>query len=67
MSVHKPRRAGAPAFPKRRPELRLVKNPDERPRPELDPGLKEILDDMNRRHRVRRERAEREPGGKDAA
>lgn len=57
------RRAGAPAFPKREPKLRLVKNPDERPRPEPDSDLKAIIEDMNRR----RERAEREPGGKDAA
>ena len=67
MNANKPRRAGAPAFPKQGPKLRLVKNPDERPRPEPDSELKAILNDMNRRYLVRRERAEREPDGKDAA
>jgi hypothetical protein len=67
VSAEKPRKASAPAFPKQRPELRLVENPDERPRPELDPDLKATLDDMNRRYRVQRERIEREPDGKDAA
>jgi hypothetical protein len=32
------RRAGAPAFPRLEPKLRLVKNSDERPRPEAGPG-----------------------------
>lgn len=64
MSANKPRRADAPAFPKQGPKLRLVKNTDERPRPEPDSDLKAIIEDVNRRHR---ERAEREPGGKDAA
>ena len=67
MSANKLRKAGAPAFPKRRPELRLVKTPDERPRPEPDSELRAILDDMNRRYRVQRERIEHEPDGKDAA
>jgi hypothetical protein len=67
VSANKSRKAGAPAFPKRRPELRLVKNPDERPRPELDSELKAILDDMKRRYRERRGQAERNPGDKDAA
>lgn len=67
MSADRPRRAGTPAFPERRPELRLVKSPDERPRPEPDPELKAILDDMRRRYRVSRERDGRDPGGKDAA
>lgn len=62
MSANKPRRAGAPAFPKRGPRLRLVKNPDERPRPEPDPELRVMLDDMKSRHS-----AQRDPGGKDAA
>lgn len=62
MSASKPRKAGAPAFPKNGPKLRLVKSTDERPRPEPDPELRAILDDMKRRGRV-----EREPGGKDAA
>jgi hypothetical protein len=67
VSANKPRRAGAPAFPKRRPELRLVKSPDKRPRPEPDSELKAILDDMKRRHGVRGGRAERNPDNKDAA
>jgi hypothetical protein len=67
VSANKMRRAGAPAFPKQEPKLRLVKNPGERPRPELDSEVRAILNDMNRRYRVQRERAEREPDGKDAA
>lgn len=67
MSANKTRRAGAPAFPKQEPKLRLVKNTDERPRPEPDSEMKAILNDRNRRYRVQRERADRESGGKDAA
>lgn len=67
MIADKPRRAGAPAFPKQEPKLRLVKSPDERPRPEPDPELKAMLDDMRRRYRVSRERDGREPDGKDLA
>jgi hypothetical protein len=67
VSANKSRKAGAPAFPKRRPELRLVKSPDERPRRESDPELKAILDDMKRRHSERDRRAERNPDDKDAA
>lgn len=67
MSSDRTRKAGAPAFPKRKPTLRLLKNPVERPLPAPDPELKEILDDMKRRDRVQRERIEREPDGKDAA
>lgn len=67
MSAEKLRKAGAPAFPKRRPELRLVKNPDERPRPEPDPELRAILDDMRRRRGMKREREWCDPDGKDAA
>jgi len=65
MSINKPRRVGAPAFPERRPGLRLVKNPDGRPSPEPDPELKAIIDDLRRRDGSRRERIE--PEGKDAA
>lgn len=60
MSANKTRRAGAPAFPKQGPMLRLVKNPDERPRPE--PELRVMLDAMKNRHS-----AQRVPGSKDAA
>jgi hypothetical protein len=67
VSAIKARRAGTPAFPKRRPELRLVKSPDERPRSELDSELKTIIDDMGRRHRAQRERINPRPDGKDAA
>ena len=65
MSANKQRKAGQPVY--RKPKLRLVPSPDERPRPEPDPELKEVLDDMRRGYRVRRERIEREPDGKDAA
>ena len=47
--------------------LRLVKSIEVRPRPETDPELKAILDDMNRRYRVQRERLDRGPDDKDAA
>jgi hypothetical protein len=67
MSVKKPRRAGAPAFPGKKPGLRLVKDSDHLPHPEPSPELKAILDDMRRRYRVNLERAGRDPDGKDAA
>ena len=47
--------------------LRLVKSPDTRPAPADDSGLKAVLDDMNRRYRVQRERLDRGPDDKDAA
>lgn len=65
MSVNRSRKAGQPVY--RKPELRLVPSPEERPATEPDPELKEVLDDMRRRYRVQRERIEREPDGKDAA
>jgi hypothetical protein len=46
--------------------LRLIKTPEPK-RSEPSPELKAMLDDMQRRYRVSRERAERDPGGKDAA
>jgi hypothetical protein len=67
VSANRTRKAGALAFPKQEPKLRLVKGPDERPRPEPDSELRAILDDMKRRYRVQRERDGREPDGKDAA
>lgn len=68
MSARKPRKAGELVYRKPKPELRLVKNPDERPRPAPDPGLKEVLGDMRRRHhRVQDGRMGRGPEGKDAA
>jgi hypothetical protein len=67
LSASKPRKAGEPTFPQPKPGLRLIKPVDERPRPEPDPELKELLNDMNRRYRVQRERIERDPDGKDAA
>ena len=48
-------------------DLRLVPSPVERPRPETDPDLKAMLDDMKRRYRVQCERIEQESDGKDAA
>ena len=36
--------------------LRLIKNPEERLRPTVDPELKAMLDDLKRRYRVMRER-----------
>jgi hypothetical protein len=60
------RKAGQPAY--RKPQLRLVPSPDNERKPsELDPALKEVLDDMRRRYRVQRERTERGPDDRDAA
>lgn len=59
------RKAGQPVFSK--PKLRLVPSPDEDKRPEPDPEMKEILDDMRGRYRVRREQLTLDPNGKDAA
>jgi hypothetical protein len=67
VSEQKPRRAGEPAAPSKKPGLRLVKSPDERPVSGPGPDLKAMLDDMKRRYRVQRERAERDPEGDDAA
>jgi hypothetical protein len=63
--LSRPRKAGQPVYQKSK--LRLVPSPEERQHPEPDTGLKEILDEMRRRHRVRGERIEPEPDGKDAA
>lgn len=67
MSANNLRKAGAPAFPRRAPTLRLLKNPDERLRPEPDPELKAAVEDLNRHARAQRERSRREPDCKDAA
>lgn len=61
------RKAGQPVYRKPGPSLRLIPSPDECPRPESDPDLKAMLDDMGRRYWVQRERIECEPDGKDAA
>ena len=55
MSAKNPRRAGAPALPEKKPGLRLLESPDERPRLEPAPELKAMVADMNRRERARRE------------
>ena len=65
MSANKQRKAGQPVC--RKPRLHLVPSPEERQRPEPDPELKEVLDDMRRRYRVQRERIGRGDDGKDAA
>jgi hypothetical protein len=65
LSANKQRKAGQPVY--RKPKLRLVPSPEERPAPAPDPELKEVLDDMRRRYRVQRERIERGPEGKDTA
>jgi hypothetical protein len=54
LSTNKQRKAGQPVY--RKPQLRLVPSPEERQRPEPDPELKEVLDDMRRRYRVQRGR-----------
>ena len=38
--------------------LRLIKNPEERLRPTVDPELKAMLDDLKRRYRVLHQRLE---------
>jgi hypothetical protein len=65
LSANKQRKAGQPVY--RKPKLRLVPSPDERQRPEPDPELKEVLDDMRRRCVTQRERIEQGPDGKDTA
>jgi hypothetical protein len=67
MSANKLRKAGQPIIPRPGSQLRLVPCPGESKRPEPDLELKEVLDDMRRRHRVQREPVERESDGKDAA
>ena len=48
-----------------RPALRLIKTPEAK-RPEPGPEMKAMLDDMRRR-KQHRERAGRDPEGKDVA
>jgi hypothetical protein len=67
MSAKNPKRADVPAFPKRKPTLRLVKSPDERSRPEPDQELRAALDDFKSRARAQRERIESDSGSYDAA
>ncbi|HEX6624845.1 MAG TPA: hypothetical protein VF064_14130 [Pyrinomonadaceae bacterium] len=67
MSDDTPRKADQPAYRKSQPRLRLVKSPEAPPQPAPDTGLRAVLDDMNHRYRVQRERAGRDGGGKDAA
>lgn len=67
MSAKNPRRVGVPAFPEKKTGLRLLKNPDERPRPEPDPELKAIVEDLNRHARAQRELIGSESGSNDAA
>ena len=59
------RKAGQPVY--RKPKLRLVPSPEERPLPEPDPELKEVLDDMRRRYKVQHERLRLGDDDKDAA
>ena len=59
MSTNRPRRtrkAGAPVYAEPRAPLRLVPAEPARPRPEPDPELKAVLDDMRRRYSVQRAR-----------
>lgn len=50
------RKAGTPVYMKPQPRLRAVPETAECPRPEPDPELRALLDDMQRRYRVQRER-----------
>jgi hypothetical protein len=56
MSARKPRKPGLPVYDEPRPKLRLLPTVPERVRPEPDPELKAILDDMQRRYKVQRTR-----------
>lgn len=56
MSTRKPRKAGTPVYAEPRPRLRMVECTDERPQAKPDPELRAVLDDMQRRYRVQRER-----------
>jgi hypothetical protein len=56
----------APERPRAGRGLRLIKTPEVK-RPEPAPEMKAILDDIRRRYRAHRGRAERDPGGKDVA
>ena len=52
----KPRKASQPAHTEPQPRLRPVPRSDERPQLIPDPELRTLLDDMQRRYRVQRER-----------
>ncbi len=67
MSARKPRKPGLPVYDELPPKLRLLPTVPERVRPEPDPELKAILDDMNRRYRVQRTRVETGDDTPDAA
>jgi hypothetical protein len=56
MSTNKSRKASTPLSTEPQPRLRAVPQPAARPRPEPDPELRAMLDDMQRRYRVQRER-----------
>lgn len=64
MSANRSRKAGQPVY--RKPKLRLVPSPGERPATKPDPELKEILDGL-RRQDARRVRVNPGPEDKDAA
>jgi hypothetical protein len=56
MSTNKSRKANTPVSTETQPRLRVVPQPAVRPRPEPDPEMRAMLDDMQRRYRVQRER-----------
>jgi hypothetical protein len=64
LSANNRRKEGRPVY--RKPKLRLVPFPDERPAAKPDPELKEILDGL-RRQDARRVRINSGPEGKDVA
>jgi hypothetical protein len=56
MSTNKSRKASIPVSTEPQPSLRALPQPATRPRPAPDPELRALLDDMQRRYRVQRER-----------
>ena len=52
----KPRKAGQPVYVEPQRRLRSVPRVEERPRPKVDADLRDMLDGLQRRARVQRER-----------
>ncbi len=67
MSTRKPHQAGTPVYAEPQPRLRLVARTDQRPQAKPDPELRALLDEMQRRDRVQRERQTDAPDEPEAA
>ncbi|MBC7930259.1 MAG: hypothetical protein H7Z38_06775 [Rubrivivax sp.] len=64
MGAHKP---GVPVYEEPRPRLRLLPAESGRTRPEPDPELRAVLDDLRRRYQVQRAQLERDGDEPEAA